>query len=588
MQKKPCRSQWRDDTATIVAITLMTLVLVAQRYRIPSNATNKIEVSRMSRVSRAPQDINFCVKPFFYLAISQTITIIIIMSQNDNMLNTPSSSHCNKTMTMQKQRIQKITHRLSTEELKSPLKAKLEARLERLGKNITGMKHKKCAGLMVAVVRGNKAFPGLTNRLARIEGKLKNNDMDGGLRAKLEQRKARVQAKLVEKQKRINARKTGFPGVNARLARIGDKLKSEQDPVRREVLEKRKALVQAKLAEKQKQQQNNEKSEDDPVRREELEKRKALVQARLVERQQNNIKHVAFRGLTARLARIESKLKSEDDPTRRDELKKSKALVQAKLAEKKRQHQQHNMHDNKQTAAFPGLSNRLARIESKLITLKVRREELVKRKALVKAKLAEKQSIANNMDLRDQQKQRLVQREQQARRNGDDKALNRIALEQVYVGHYPEAEHEYVPLFDNPNGPTILAKRAALREQALLLAQSQANKDWITIDMYQRLPQTWSLEDEIAMFGGRNIHPKRKTRAGNRKKCNSNGDSTNTNTKCGEVANATPLPAKEMEATIGCDDLETGDEQEWLLVDRDEAIPKDVKDEQSEQTKVGG
>lgn len=554
MQKKPCRSQWRDDTATIVAITLMTLVLVAQRYRIPSNATNKIEVSRMSRVSRAPQDINFCVKPFFYLAISQTITIIIIMSQNDNMLNTPSSSHCNKTMTMQKQRIQKITHRLSTEELKSPLKAKLEARLERLGKNITGMKHKKCAGLMVAVVRGNKAFPGLTNRLARIEGKLKNNEMDGGLRAKLEQRKARVQAKLVEKQKRINAKKTGFPGVNARLARIGDKLKSEQDPVRREVLEKRKALVQA----------------------------------RLVERQQNNIKHVAFRGLTARLARIESKLKSEDDPTRRDELKKSKALVQAKLAEKKRQHQQHNMHDNKQTAAFPGLSNRLARIESKLITLKVRREELVKRKALVKAKLAEKQSIANNMDLRDQQKQRLVQREQQARRNGDDKALNRIALEQVYVGHYPEAEHEYVPLFDNPNGPTILAKRAALREQALLLAQSQANKDWITIDMYQRLPQTWSLEDEIAMFGGRNIHPKRKTRAGNRKKCNSNGDSTNTNTKCGEVANATPLPAKEMEATIGCDDLETGDEQEWLLVDRDEAIPKDVKDEQSEQTKVGG
>ena len=179
-----------------------------------------------------------------------------------------------------------------------------------------------------------------------------------------------------------------------------------------------------------------------------------------------------------------------------------------------------------------------------------------------------------------------MQREEQARRNGNEEALNRIALQQVYVGHYPESEHEYVPLFDNPNGPIILAKRAALREQALLLAQSQANKDWITTDMYQRLPQTWSLEDEIAMFGGKNIHSKKKIRAGNRQKRNNNDDSTNM--KCGAVANATPLASKEMEVTIGCDALATGDEQEWLLVDRDEAIPIDVKDEQSEQTKFGG
>merc|ERR1719343_1328026 len=104
---------------------------------------------------------------------------------------------------------------------------------------------------------------------------------------------------------------------------------------------------------------------------------------------------------------------------------------------------------------------------------------------------------------RAKQKQRLIKMEAKARANKNPKALARIALQQVYVAYYP-SDIDYVPLFDE--GLSI--QRAAIRAQALKLAAIRVSAndgvDWIAEDMYERLPEKWSLEDEIAMFGGGN------------------------------------------------------------------------------------
>lgn len=138
---------------------------------------------------------------------------------------------------------------------------------------------------------------------------------------------------------------------------------------------------------------------------------------------------------------------------------------------------------------------------------------------------------------RELEKKRLIEIEKLIRQQEEntDQSLKVIALQQVYVAHYPDnsagvtqaqleaaldpdvkkskafavfrkgtigtgSYAEYVPLFGKLN-PEMLALHAKIRKVAIDRALTQEPVDWMSPDMYQRLPKTWSIADEYFTFG---------------------------------------------------------------------------------------
>jgi rRNA-processing protein Efg1 len=101
--------------------------------------------------------------------------------------------------------------------------------------------------------------------------------------------------------------------------------------------------------------------------------------------------------------------------------------------------------------------------------------------------------------------------------NYESSVLLRIAVDQVYVGHYPH-DKRYIKLFRSGqrvvDAPKDLVQRAKIRDRILrdLAAKGPASArvDWISADQYERLPASWSVEDERRMFGERGVTAKAK------------------------------------------------------------------------------
>lgn len=109
-----------------------------------------------------------------------------------------------------------------------------------------------------------------------------------------------------------------------------------------------------------------------------------------------------------------------------------------------------------------------------------------------------------------------------------EEALFTLALDQVYVAHYPHdmdylddavleanlspsssssmnahtSNKKYIPVMGKQL-PPIMALRAKIRNETIQRARTEEPVAWMSADMYQRLPEVWTLEDELTYFGKR-------------------------------------------------------------------------------------
>jgi rRNA-processing protein Efg1 len=131
-----------------------------------------------------------------------------------------------------------------------------------------------------------------------------------------------------------------------------------------------------------------------------------------------------------------------------------------------------------------------------------------------KEKEVEREHAKKSHGTRFLERQRLTRSLKKAADASDDTALLRIALDQVYVGQYPH-DKRYIKLFRSGkrvvDAPKDLVQRAKIRDRILrdIASTGQSSQaasarvDWISPDQYERLPASWSVEDERRVFGER-------------------------------------------------------------------------------------
>ncbi|KAG7349444.1 rRNA-processing protein Efg1 [Nitzschia inconspicua] len=144
----------------------------------------------------------------------------------------------------------------------------------------------------------------------------------------------------------------------------------------------------------------------------------------------------------------------------------------------------------------------LQTLQQKIDDLK--QEIAQKQKSIQEKKNAEKAHGQRFMD-----RQRLTRQEKQVRKQKDTKVkeqiLQRLALDQVYVAHHP-MDVKYMPLFKRGQRVVeysrTLYRRAVTRKRILRDLGEQQRVAWIPSDQYDRLPETWSIQDEERVFGG--------------------------------------------------------------------------------------
>lgn len=149
-----------------------------------------------------------------------------------------------------------------------------------------------------------------------------------------------------------------------------------------------------------------------------------------------------------------------------------------------------------------------------------RKKDLREKIALLRQQIGERrtndrtrENASKSHGARFLERQKLVRMERQARKkrkgattkhetDAADQELLRIALDEVYVAHYP-LDVKYHPLFQKghrivDNGRTIVW-RAITRKRALQNMQTRVK--WISEDQYERLPSEWSVDMEKDVFG---------------------------------------------------------------------------------------
>lgn len=126
----------------------------------------------------------------------------------------------------------------------------------------------------------------------------------------------------------------------------------------------------------------------------------------------------------------------------------------------------------------------------------------------------ERQNAKDSHGLRFLERQRLTRNERSLRKllaaasTREEKTrfeaeLQRIALDQVYVAHFPH-DMRYIPLFRNgvrmvDVNARKLARRATTRKR-ILKNLGEDRVKWIAADQYERLPLEWSVEMEKKTF----------------------------------------------------------------------------------------
>jgi len=150
-----------------------------------------------------------------------------------------------------------------------------------------------------------------------------------------------------------------------------------------------------------------------------------------------------------------------------------------------------------------------------------RRKELEEQIKAIKSEIDDKQVVEKTRQnakdshgLRFLERQRLVRTERSTRKllasasTDEERAryeaeLQRIALDQVYVAHFPH-DMRYIPLFRNGvrmvDVNRKLVKRATTRKRILKNLSEDDRVKWIPADQYERIPVEWSVEVEKSTF----------------------------------------------------------------------------------------
>jgi rRNA-processing protein Efg1 len=144
-----------------------------------------------------------------------------------------------------------------------------------------------------------------------------------------------------------------------------------------------------------------------------------------------------------------------------------------------------------------------------------RRTAIMEKIQQVKAEIDSKQRIemerknaTASHGVRFLERTRLVRMEKQIKSSSnDERELFKIALDQVYVAHFPK-DIKYLPLFKKGNERSIdegkaLFRRAVTRNRIFKELSSYPRVNWISEEQYSRLPNAWSIQLEQEVFGGR-------------------------------------------------------------------------------------
>ena len=96
----------------------------------------------------------------------------------------------------------------------------------------------------------------------------------------------------------------------------------------------------------------------------------------------------------------------------------------------------------------------------------------------------------------------LAKEKDSAKKLKAEEELLRVALDQIYVAHFPFSK-PYRKLFrNNERHLQHSVSRAALRHQILqdLLHEKAERVPWIAKDQYERLPKEWSVKEELELY----------------------------------------------------------------------------------------
>lgn len=370
-------------------------------------------------------------------------------------------------------RMKRVEGRLSKEGLSDKARARLEARLGSL-KNDTA--------------KAAAPFPRLASRLARVEAELEAATDNPALRGDLEKRRDRLRRRLAIKRRKAKQRGAGggdggkdkFPKLANRLRRVLARLETVEDEGERAQLEERRAFLEKRIRQKSLRKDGKRCARGNLAdrTRELLEEKKA---------------EIAFQ--------LEGMVQGDEDPG--EKVTGDAAPVPATATGVRRG--KISAGENLVESTGKPFEEQAGGVALQLAgTIQGKGDEGPEEQDTDDA-TAVPTAAAEMHPRRADQKKRLIEMEKQARGNNRQKQLALIALQQVYVAHFPD-DTEYVPLFDI-GGEGLSVQRAALRRRALESAlggavSGQGVADWIAEDMYGRLPREWSLDDEIAMFGG--------------------------------------------------------------------------------------
>ncbi|GAX19242.1 hypothetical protein FisN_4Lh175 [Fistulifera solaris] len=109
------------------------------------------------------------------------------------------------------------------------------------------------------------------------------------------------------------------------------------------------------------------------------------------------------------------------------------------------------------------------------------------------------------------ERQKLVRMQHNAQKEQNSEQLDRVALDQIYVGHFP-LDKKYLSLFRNgqrrKDPLKVLSQRSRIRHRILFQQLALAeHKDWISKDQYSRVENikkklsAWTVQEERTYFG---------------------------------------------------------------------------------------
>jgi hypothetical protein len=138
-------------------------------------------------------------------------------------------------------------------------------------------------------------------------------------------------------------------------------------------------------------------------------------------------------------------------------------------------------------------------------------EELKQEIANKKVAETERKNAKQSHGSRFLERQKLVRMQHNAQKEQNSEQLDRVALDQIYVGHFP-LDTKYLCLFRNgqrrKDPLKVLSQRSRIRHRILFQQLAAAeHKDWISEDQYTRVDNirkklsAWTVQEERTYFG---------------------------------------------------------------------------------------